>query len=598
MVLDEYVLSPLGLLALLGIVPLVLLYLLRPDPIRRTLPTFQFLADAREQNVSNPHFERLVRSLLLLLQLLAIVALAGTLATPYVLVPESETVSETVLVVDSSASMSVSDGGTTRFEQARDAARNEISGTTTIVAAGADDDVLLRRGTPADARNTLEELPPTAAPGDLRTAISTAMAVAGEDARIVVLSDFADDSPWQDAVREARARGLVVELRQFAGGGSGNVGIIDRRFSGTNVTVSVKNYGDSAVTRTVSLAGTSREVELGAGDVTTATLPVPAGGGELTLSPGDSFALDDRLFVAAPEDASVDVLVLTNDENEYLTAALSVIPEVTLTVDNPPTTVSGDYDVIIYSNVNAERFLRGNREAGQDLLADGGGVAIQAQEEMPDYGTLLLASPREMGSNPSLGSVSGHELTRGITFPPPNRYVVSDLDEGRALVTATDNSPLLAISERSEGRIVYYGFLEDGSAFKYNYQYPVFWKRTVFYLAGRSTLTDLNQATGETLRINENQTVETPRGTASGPEVGLDDAGFYRVGDERFAASLLSEPESDVVAASIEQQEASDSAPVTVEERLVPDPLTEWAALGALGLVLVELGYLRKRGDL
>ncbi|WP_410764945.1 BatA domain-containing protein [Haloferax sp. DFSO60] len=598
MVLDEYVLSPLGLLALLGIVPLVLLYLLRPDPIRRTLPTFQFLATAREQNVSNPKFERLVRSLLLVLQLLAIVALAGTLATPYVLVPESETVSETVLVVDSSASMSVSDGGATRFERARSAARNEISGTTTIVAAGGTDDVLLRRGTPADARNTLDELSPTAAPGDLRTAISTAMAVAGEDARIVVLSDFADDSPWQDAVREARARGLVVELRQFAGGGSGNVGIIDRRFSGTNVTVSIKNYGTSATTRTVSLGGTTQEVELGAGDVTTATLPVPAGGGELTLSPGDSFALDDRLYVAAPEDASVDVLVLTNDENEYLTAALSVIPQVTLTVDNPPTTVSGTYDVIIYSNIDDERFLRGNREAGQDLLADGGGVAIQAQEEMPNYDNLLLVSPQEMGSNPSLGSVTGHELTREITFPPPNEYVVSNLTDGRALVTATDGSPLLAIAERDAGRLVYYGFLEDGSAFKYNYQYPVFWKRTVFYLAGRSTLTDLNQATGETLRINENQTIETPRGTATGPEVRLDAAGFYQVGDERFAASLLSEPESDIVAEPIEQQEASDSAPVTVEERLVPDPLTEWAALGALGLVIVELGYLRRRGDL
>ncbi|SEK62467.1 DUF7408 domain-containing protein [Haloferax larsenii] len=598
MVLEEFFLFPLGLVALLGAIPLVILYFLRPEPVRRTLPTFRFLADSAGRNASNPIFDRLLRSVLLLVQLLAILALVGSLATPYVLVPESETVSETVLVVDASASMGVSDGGGTRFQRALDAARDEVSGTTSVVVSGPTDSVALRRGSATDARATLDGISVTAASGDLRAAITTAAAVAGKDARIVVLSDFADDSPWQDAVREARARDIVVELRQFAGGGDANVGIVDRRFSGQNVTVTVKNYGDAEVTRTVSLSGTSRQVTLGAGDVGTATFPVPSGGGRVSLSPGDDFSTDDQLAIAAPTDESIDVLVLTNDENRFLTAALSVIPEVTLTVDNPPTSVTPDYDVIVYSNVNKERILRGNIDAGREVVEDGGGVAIQAQSELPDYGNLLLVESEGMKANPTIGTVSDHELTRDITFPPPNKYHVGQLQEGSAHVTAEDGSPLVATADRGAGRILYYGFMEDDSAFKYNYQYPVFWKRAVFHLAGRPTLAELNRQTGGTLTVGPNQSVQTPSGTATGPEVLLDESGFYGAGENTYAAGLLSESESDVAAESLDDQERSSAAPTRVEERLVPDPLTEWAALVALAITFVELAYLRKRGDL
>ncbi|WP_411968388.1 vWA domain-containing protein [Haloferax sp. YSSS75] len=598
MVLDEFFLAPLGLVGLLGVIPLIVLYLLRPEPVRKTLPTYRFLTETAGRNASNPLFDRLLRSLLLVIQLLAIVALVVSLATPYVLVPESETVTETVLVVDISASMGVRDDGGTRFEQALGAARSEVTDTTSVVAAGPNADVVLRRGSGTDAQSVLDGLRVSAMPGDLRTAITTATAIAGEDARIVVLSDFADDSPWAEAVREARARGLVVELQQFDGGGSGNVGIVDRSFSGTNVTVTVKNYGDTTATRRVALGGFSRPLELAPGDVATATLPVPTGGGRVSLTTEDSFPTDDTLYVAAPEDESIDVLVLTNDENRYLTAALSVIPEVSLTVDSPPTSVPGSYDVIIYSNLDPDRLLVSNVDAGQDLLEDGGGVAIQVQDDPPDYDSLLLVAPDRIGTNPTIRSVADHDITRGISFPPPTEYVEGELREGTSLVTANDGTSLVAISERDSGRIVYYGFIEEQSAFKFNYQYPVFWKRTVFYLAGRSTLTELNRPTGGTLSVGPNQTIETPTGQATGPEVRLTDAGFYSVGDERYAASLLSESESDVVAPSLTGEDTPDSFPTRVEERLVPDALTEWVVFVALAVTFVELAYLRRRGDL
>ena len=185
-----------------------------------------------------------------MLQLLVILLLAVSLATPYVPVSEREVVEETVLVVDTSASMATAADGTTRFDRAIATAREEITGTTSIVTTAGGGSVALQRGSPGDARNQLDGLEVTDGPGDLRGAIAQAGTLAGENARVVVLSDFAGDD-WTDAVSSIRARDLSVDLRQFDRGGEANVGFIDRRFSGSEVTLSVKNYGDSTVTRTV-----------------------------------------------------------------------------------------------------------------------------------------------------------------------------------------------------------------------------------------------------------------------------------------------------------------------------------------------------------
>ncbi len=599
MALPDGLLTPLGLAALAAAIPLVLLYLVRPDPVRKRLPTLRFLGDERRQDSSNPLLERLQRNLLLLLQLLAILLFAVSLATPYTDVPERTTVEETVLVVDGSASMATQSDGGTRFARAVAAAEEAVTGTTSVVFAGTNVRVALRQGPPEQARATLSSLRPADAEGDLQGAVETAAAVAGENARVVVLSDFADDDGWADAVQRARARGLSVELRQFAGGGSDNVGIVDRSFSGDEVTVTVKNFGNSSAERTLTLGNQSSSVSLAAGDVATATFTVPASGGRLELSPGDSFPTDDAAYVAAPDDAKIDVLLLTNDRNRYLAAALSSIDEVSLTTKSPPTSVESSYDVMIFSNVEPNNLLQGNVEAARDVVENGGGVAIQAQSDMPSgYGDLLLLDPGQIRTNPSVSNVTSNSLTDGVAFSPPEEYVSGSLESGSALVSLSDGTPLLATATWGRGRVMYYGYIEEASSFKYNYQYPVFWKRSVFYLADRDTLTQLNRDTGGELTFDGERTVETPSGKVTASRVAFDQVGFYAVGDRRIGASLYSSTESDVAAPDLQSRSEVNGVSTREEERQVPKPLTEWASLGVVGALLLELGYLRKRGDL
>jgi electron transfer flavoprotein alpha subunit len=110
----------------------------------------------------------------------------------------------------------------------------------------------------------------------------------GEGGHLVVASDFADASDWAGAVATARAEGLTVDLRQINGGGQDNVGIVERSFRSGEAVVTVENTGDSTASRTVSSGDARERVTLQPGDVETVTLPVPAGGGRIELSPRDS----------------------------------------------------------------------------------------------------------------------------------------------------------------------------------------------------------------------------------------------------------------------------------------------------------------------
>jgi len=596
--LSSAFLRPLGLAALAAAIPILLLYLRKPDPTRVAFPAVEFLLGDSDERRSRPAFRRLRRNALLAIQIFAIAALAVSLAAPYVPVSEERTVEETVLVVDRSASMATDSGGETRFDRALAAAKAEVSTETSVVVSGAETGVIARRVPAAEARDTLDNLGVTGAPGDLSGAIERAAAVAGEDARIVVLSDFAD-AGWRTAASAARARGHPVDRRQFAGGGSANVGIVDRSFADGTVTVRVRNFGDSRVERRIELGDASRSLTLAPGDAAEATLPVPAGGGRLRLAPGDSFGVDDAVLIAAPEDPALDVLVVTNRENRPLVTALSVIRGTDVTVARPPASVSGEYDAVVFATVEPGRLLDGTRRVARETLSRGGGVVIQAQPNLSGvgYGDLLPVEPNGTASDPAVGRAADHPLTEGVTFPAPASYVEADRRTGRALLRTTNGTPLLATASVGGGDVLYYGYPANDSAFARNYRYPVFWKRALFELTGRRPLAELNRETGDRVRFGSATTVETPAGRREAESLALRRVGVYEAGGERYAASLSSAAESNVSAPPVSNSESAGAGSGT-ESRTVPLELTPVAAALAALAALAELAVLRYRGDL
>lgn len=601
MALSDIFLSPLGLLALGSILPLLALYLLKPDPDTVEIPTLRFLDQATERNRTSPIFRRLQRELLLVIQLLVLILLALALAAPYVMVSAETTVEETVLVVDGSASMATTAGGTSRFNRAIEAAKGTVTSRTSLIVSADPVRIRLRRAPKVAATRQLDQLQVTGTEGNLNTAIARATAIAGEDARIVILSDFADDSDWQTAVRSARARGYDVSLKQFAGGGGDNVGIVGYSLSSGAVDVRVQNFGTDTVSRQLTLGDQATRISLQPGDIATHRFTIPGGGGVVRLAPGDSFGMDDRLPIAAPQQPTVRVLVVSNDRNRNLETALSVIDQVELTVKSPPASISGQYDVVVFSGVRPDRLLSGTIRVARETLARGGGVVIQAQPRGElrrlNYGDLLLVDPVGMGDTPALTDPREHPLTADIAFPAPRRHVTGRLKTGQTLLRTANGTPLVAIGERRGGRLLYYGYLQNTSAFQYNYRYPVFWKRAIFYLTDRPSVARLNRPTGSRLQFPTSTVVQTPAGQQEGTSIFLDHVGFYNAGERRYGAGLVSREESAV---DVDRIDGSGIGGVTgrIEQQQVPRELTHFVIVGVLAVLLSELLFLRRRGDL
>lgn len=601
--------TPLGSVALAAGLPLLLLYLIQPDPRELTLPTTRFLATERDEGGTNPVIERLRRNVLLLLQLLVVLLVALALATPYVTTTQAANDRRTVLVVDASASMATETGDGTRFERAIDGARDAVGSPTSIVVAGGTTRTVVEDASSSDARAALDDLHVTDAPTDLGTAIDRAASLAGEDGRVVVFSDFATGEAdaatgraaggdWTDAVQAARARDVDVSLEQFDGGGTENVGIVDRRFADGRVTFTVQNTGETAAERTLSFADRERSLTLEPGDRRTLSFPVPAEDARARLTPADDFPTDDVAPVVVQADRTTDVLLLTNRESRHLRTALDAVDTVDLTVRNPPVPIEADYDVVLFVGVDRSRVLDSTVQRAGEVLSRGGGVAIQAHPGGEPLGEPLLpVAPAAVRNDTRIGEVAEHPLTRGFEFPPPDRHVAGRVQDGRALVSTADGSPLLATGVRDGGRVLYYGYLPGETAFRYSYRYPVFWKRASHWLADRPSLSALNRQTGTSLQVADGAVVESPTGTRTGRTVRLDAAGTYETADGRVGVSLLRASESAVAAPSIDENRPGvDPGPESATESVRRD-LTPLVALALVLALLVELAVLRYRGD-
>ncbi|RXK48640.1 DUF7408 domain-containing protein [Halorientalis pallida] len=604
MALGDVFAAPLGLAALAALVPLFVLYLIQPDPRELPLPTVAFLQSDPDEGGSNPVLERLRRNLLLLLQVLAILLLAVGLAAPYVTTTREVSAQPTVLVVDASASMATETGDGTRFTEAVAAAKEAVGTPTTVVVAGGSVRTPVTAGDPEDARSALDGLRVTHAPGDLRGAVERARELAGSESRVLVFSDFAGGSGegeagWKRAADAVRASGAALTLRQFGGGTTENVGIVGRSFENQRVVLRVANTGATATERTLTFAGKSRTVSLQPGDRRSVVFPLPAASTTARLDGSDAFPVDDSVPVAVPDEQAEDTLLLTNGDNRNLRTALEVIPTVNVTVKRPPVSTTGDYDTVVFADVTAQRVLGSTVETARSTVEDGGGVLIQAQRNVGDvgYGDLLPVTPGEIEQSGGIDNVTSHPVTTGFDFPAPD-YHLGATATGTALVTLSDGSPLLATGGRAGGRTMYYGYLPNQTAFRFDYRYPVFWKRAIHWLAGRPSQSDLNRRTGTTLQLANETIVETPTGQRTTAAVQLDRVGTYRTADQRTSAGLLSPAESNVSAAPVDAggDGAGDGGPTTGQQ--VQQDLTPLVLLGLLVLLGAELGYLRRRGDI
>ena len=343
--------TPLALLGLLFIPVVVAMYLLklRRDEtfVPSTLLWTRLIADVE----ANAPWQKLRRSLLLLLQLLLVAILALLAARPFFERPAG-LARDVVLVIDTSASMAATDVAPNRLEAAKAAVMEALrelptGGKVSVIAADRSARIVVNETADMGrVRQALDDIKPTSDSGDLGDALELAdkLAKRSGDAQILVATDGA-------LATRPTAR-VAAPIRVISVGRARKnqaiVALAVRTAASTvtrSVFVSVANLDLERSRRRLEFWGDGRLLEVRevlldaqaradvvvddiSGDVRTLEVRLVSADPNITTKP-DDLAVDDTAWAIIPPDRK-RLILLVGPGDPYLETALSYLPNVEL----------------------------------------------------------------------------------------------------------------------------------------------------------------------------------------------------------------------------------------------------------------------------
>jgi Ca-activated chloride channel homolog len=365
-------LSPLALAGLLFLPVVLAMYLLKLRRDERVVPSTLLWQRLLTDVEANAPWQRLRRSLLLLLQLLLVLLLAVLAARPFLERPAG-LAGDVVVVIDTSASMAANDVPPSRLAEAKTKVLEALhdlpaNGTVSVIAAGKTARVVVNGTTDLGrVRAAIDGITVSPSTGDLGDALNLANALAARagDADILVATDAAlSIKPTTHVDHEVRVIQVGRERRNQA------IVALAVRPAPSGVTrsvfVSIANldiepaqrrlelYADDVLieardlqtldpqTRTEVIID---DVPRGAAVIEVRLVPLASGGA------ADALGLDDRAWAVVPPDRLRRVL-LVGDGDPYLETALSYLPNTELYGVTPakygPDTHPELFDLVIF----------------------------------------------------------------------------------------------------------------------------------------------------------------------------------------------------------------------------------------------------------
>jgi hypothetical protein len=631
-------LNPKGLFLLTGLVPLVVMYILKIRRRRVRVSSTWLWAAAQRDLLAKQPFRRLIAELPLVLQIIALIALSIALARPAIRGGKIGG-DHVAIVIDASASMGtetreVGVGGkpVTRIADARRAAHAVVS----ALAPGADAMVLEAAKEPRlaaplerDERHldaAIDSVDVREVEGDL----SAAVALAADRLRslpgakkIVVITDaaLAHDAPLAAAgvdtqvvaVGDDEENAAVVRVDVRSG--------LDpaTRREQTQAFAMIRNYGARArdLFATVSLAGSkdtlaSRRILVPPNEKAPVVLTFEPGtldhgkGLVLEISPHDALALDDVAYGRVPTSVKMPVTIATGSDYSWMERALDADPSVEL------------------RKLTLEQLATVNVEPDAFVVVEGA-----CPKSVPGGDVVIVAPPKGGCFGVDVGdTIDNPQVTSWEAADPRLRFLsLKDLlvaksaqldarGAGASLVRAPLTT-LVADASIPGRTITIVGFDVADSNWPLQASFVLF-VRNVVELARVHRAQGIAGAarTGEPFRIAV--PTGTPSITVDGPGVKelevasrldfaivppLDRAGLYSVrwtsphiGDAIIAANLTSEAESDVKPKPIAI--AGGLTVPTVSASKVADAHNEWGswlALLAAAVILFDVWWITRR---
>ena len=368
--------TPLALLGLLFVPAVIAMYLLKLRREETVVPSTLLWSRLVSDVEANAPWQRLRRSLLLLVQLLLVIALALLAARPFLERPAG-LARDLVLVIDASASMGATDVVPNRLGAAKEAAIGALrelpnGGKVSVIAAGRSARVVATGSSDLGRiRQAIESIDVTTSTGDLGDALRLASALAARsgDAEIVVATDAALATPPTAKIdapvrvlqvgRERRNQAIVaLAIRAAPSGLTKSAFVSVANLDDRQAKRRLEVYADGGLidTRDLYIDPLAR-ADIVVDDITqqnrrvVSVIDVRLVDDPDEDASGDVLAVDDRAWTIVPSDRLRRVLLVSAGD-PYLETALSYLPNTELYGVDPstygPATHTEKFDLIVF----------------------------------------------------------------------------------------------------------------------------------------------------------------------------------------------------------------------------------------------------------
>lgn len=617
----------LGLAALTSIIPLIILYLLRPKPLELKIPSLMFLMRAEKKKKRFASLRRLIKDPIFLAQLLILILISVAIAGPFYTAEEELSGEHTIFVIDASASMNTEG----RFDSATDIAKTYVSKKNSIILAENIPVNVLESGGSSATKNALDSLTPKGSVADLSSAITNAMrTLSNEGGRIVVISDFTN---WQgedpvSAMRLAESYGLKVTFVRV-GSPTDNVGIIqgwiDVEENGYTYNCVVKNYMETTqnVKMIIDTPGSQnpKSVTLEIGPFSTKQFKLTDLGTGITqikIDREDKLAVDNVAYVSIPANVQNELLLVTDVKGSPSSTALSLLPNIKATQSNNVPADLSDYKAIV---IDTQQRAITSEEAARlsTFIKDGGNVLVIATPALDpknaniDLMQLLpvkIITTSESSKGVALKVEQDTRLTDEVKFEDIAVYTYLNStirSDAVSLVDTPSNVPMLAYWNVGDGTVMYLGLSdmlgEDAWNNFHNLpEYPVFWAKVIAWLGGTGDIGDYNIQTGAVSALSKEQEVTTPSGSITTSRLLYDEVGVYEVAGKKIAVNLYDDMESDTTVDSsnvLERATSNEGGDIIRQTTYTAKKYVDiYLIIIAMLLVVLEILIIRNRGEL